>query len=147
MSREKDSWLIKLTLKPFPKPLKKQFESELFQDHVEEPQVFAAVLKREQIGWIELGYQKWNNRMRIWEFLVKKEHRGKGVGTLLLNHAAKVAKERGARMLILETQSCNAHAIKFYLSHRFQLVGFDSAAYSNDDVEKGEFRLELGLEI
>ena len=57
------------------------------------------------IGWVELRYQRWNNRMRVWEFLVKKGFRGKGVGTFLMNRAVEVAIEKGARMVVLETQS------------------------------------------
>src|SRR3972149_4735710 len=141
------SWTAKLTLKPLPKPLKKQFESELFADYVEEPRAFTAILNHEPVGWIEIGYHKWNNRMRVWQLLVKEAHRGKSIGTQLLKHAIKTAKEKSARMLILETQTCNAKAIGFYLAHGFQLIGFDTTAYSNHDIEKGEIRLELGLKL
>jgi ribosomal protein S18 acetylase RimI-like enzyme len=64
-----------------------------------------------------------------------------------MNHAVKVAKERGARMLVLETQSCNVPAINFYLKFGFKLIGFDVAAYSNKDVERKEVRLEFGLKL
>jgi hypothetical protein len=50
-------------------------------------------------------------------------------------------------MLILETQSCDVSAIDFYLKQGFDLIGFDSAAYSNDDIEKKEVRLEFGLSL
>jgi len=118
----------KLTLKPLPTPLKKQFEGQLFQEYVDEPRAFTALINSEQVGWIELGYHKRNNRMRIWQFLVKEEHRRKGIGTQLMQHTLKLAKERGARTLVLETQSCNVVAIKFYLAHGFQLIGFDTTA-------------------
>jgi ribosomal protein S18 acetylase RimI-like enzyme len=147
MSRAENSWKIELTLRRFEKPLEKTSESRFFEEFVEEPRVFAAKYRGEQVGWVELGYHKWNNRMRIWEFLVKPEFRGKGVGTLLMRHAAKVAKVKGARMLVLETQSCNVPAIRFYLKQGFDLVGFDSASYSNNDVEKKEVRVELGLRL
>lgn len=147
MAQTTKSWTAKLTLTPLPKPMKKQFESELFADYVEEPRAFTAILNGEPVGWIEIGYHKWNNRMRIWELLVKEQHRGKHIGTRLLKHATEIAKQKGARMLVLETQSCNAKAIGFYLAHGFQFIGFDTTAYSNDDVEKGEIRLELGLKL
>jgi len=50
-------------------------------------------------------------------------------------------------MLVLETQSCNLPAIDFYLKHGFELLGLDTAAYSNEDVAKGEVRLEFGRVI
>jgi ribosomal protein S18 acetylase RimI-like enzyme len=147
ISQAKKSWTAKLTLTPLTEPVQKRFEEQLFADHVEEPQAFAAISNGEQIGWIELGYQKWNNRVRVWELLVKKEHRGRGIGTKLMQHAIKQAKEKGARMLVLETQSCNVKAIRFYLKHGYQLIGFDTTAYSNQDIEKSEVRLELGLKL
>ena len=145
--REKESWKIEVTQKPLEQPLEKGFAGTLFEEHIQEPRAFAVVLNDEQVGWIELGYEKWNNRMRVWDFLVKDEYRRKGIGTLLMSYAVKVAKEKGARMLVLETQSCNVAAISFYLKQGFNLVGLDSAAYSNTDIEKKEVRIELGLTL
>jgi ribosomal protein S18 acetylase RimI-like enzyme len=145
--RTSGSWNIELTLKAFDAALEKYYRGKLFEEHVQEPRVFAAVQRDKQVGWIELGYDKWNNRMRVWEFLVEEHLRRRGIGTLLMNHAVKIAKEKGARMLVLETQTNNADAIDFYLRFGFHLVGLDIAAYSNDDIGRKEVRLELGLEL
>jgi ribosomal protein S18 acetylase RimI-like enzyme len=144
---EADSWKIALALKHFMEPVERASDSRFYEEFVEEPRAFAAELDRNQVGWMELGYHKWNNRMRVWEILVKEEYRKKGIGTLLMDHAVKIAKEKGARALVLETQSCNAPAISFYLKHGFELIGFDSTAYSNDDLQKKEVRLEMGLKL
>jgi len=143
--REPKAWRAELNLKPFENPQEKSYTGRFFEGHIEEPRVFAAVLDGEQVGWVELGYDKWNNRMRIWEFLVKKEHRRKNLGTALMKHAVAIAKQKGARMLVLETQSCNVLAIEFYLKQGFDLIGFDLAAYSNEDIKRKEVRLEFGL--
>jgi ribosomal protein S18 acetylase RimI-like enzyme len=127
--------------------MEKNYSGKLFEDHIAEPRVFTVVLANKQVGWIELGYEKWNNRMRVWEFLVDEQYRRRGIGTLLMNHAVKIAKEKGARMLVLETQTNNANAISFYLNFGFDLIGLDIAAYSNDDIGKREVRLELGLKL
>ena len=145
--REKDSWKAELVKKPFAEPLKKTFKGTFFEPQVEEPRVFAAQVEGQNVGWIELGYQKWNNTMRVWEFLVKEEYRGRGVGTALMDMAARIAREKEARMLVLETQSCNVPAITFYLKFGFDLIGFDTAAYSNNDIDKKEVRLEMGLKL
>jgi len=102
--RKKDRWEIKLVLEALPKPIEKRFEGGLFQDFVDEPRVFAAELEDKQVGWIELGFQNWNNRMRIWELLVEEGFRRKGIGTLLVDHAIKLSKERKTRMLVVETR-------------------------------------------
>ena len=94
--RTKKSWTAKLVLKPLPEPTQKRFTEQLFAEHVEEPRAFTAVYDGKQIGWIQLGYEKWNNRMRVWELLIKKEHRQKGVGTQLMQHAIKPSNCRSA---------------------------------------------------
>jgi hypothetical protein len=48
-----------------PEPIEELFKGGLFQDFVDEPRVFAAELEGKQVGLIELGFQEWNNRMRI----------------------------------------------------------------------------------
>jgi ribosomal protein S18 acetylase RimI-like enzyme len=78
---------------------------------------------------------------------VKEEYRGKGVGKLLMNKAVEIARQKGARMLILETQSWNVRAISFYVKYGFELVGLDTHAYSNQGIEKKDVRLEFGLEL
>lgn len=55
---------------------------------------------------------------------------------MLMSHAFKAAKEKGARMLVLERQSCNVPAIAFYLKQGLTLIGFNGTAYSNEDNEK-----------
>src|SRR4030042_5419321 len=142
-----ESWKIDVALKPLENKLEKNYQGRLFEDHVEEPRVFAAMLGDRQIGWIELGYEKGNKRMRGWEFLVEEESRRKQIGLALMNHAVKISKEQGARMLVLETQTNNVPAINFYLKFGFELIGFDTSAYSNQDIEKKEIRLELGLKL
>jgi ribosomal protein S18 acetylase RimI-like enzyme len=147
VGRDSGGWRIDLIRKPFDETLNKNYRGKLFEDHVEEPRVFAAQVVNEEVGWIELGYDGWNNRMRVWEFLVAEEFRKQGIGTLLMNHAVLIARQKGARMLVLETQTNNATAIDFYLRFGFEFMGLDTAAYSNDDVEKREVRLEMGMKL
>jgi GNAT superfamily N-acetyltransferase len=147
VKHQSDAWKIELRLKPLEKPQEKRYKGKLFEEQVEEPRAFAAILNGEQVGWIELGYHKWNNRMRMWEFLVKEGFRRKGIGATLMKHAIEIARQKGARMLVLETQSCDVPAIKFYLMQGFDLIGLDLAAYSNKDIKRKEVRLEFGLPL
>ena len=147
ITQEPQGWKIELTTKLLGEPLEKRYTGTLFEAHIEEPRVFCATIDGERVGWVELGYEKWNNRMRVWEFLVDEKSRRMGVGTQLMDHAVKVAKDRGARMLVLETQSCNIPAIAFYIKQGFRLIGFDSHAYSNEDAMRREVRLEFGLPL
>ena len=144
---ERGFWKIELARQPFEKTIDKNYHGKLFEDHVQEPRVFVAMCGDKQVGWLELGYDRWNNRMRVWELLVEDEFRKRGIGTLLVNNAARIAKEKGARMLVLETQTNNDVAVQFYLDFGFKLAGLDFAAYPNEGLEKREIRLELGLKL
>ncbi|MGB9134944.1 MAG: GNAT family N-acetyltransferase [Candidatus Bathyarchaeia archaeon] len=143
--QEYGAWKIDLALKPLEKPMEKSYTGTFFEAHIEEPRAFSAAVNGNQVGWVELGYEKWNNRMRVWEFLVKEDFRRMGVGGLLTDFAIRIAREKGERMLVLETQSYNVPAISFYLKKGFKLIGLDSTAYSNEDAIKREVRLEFGL--
>lgn len=57
------------------------------------------------------------------------------------------ARASGARILILETQSCNENAIAFYRRNGFDIVGFDLYAYSNTDPQQHEVRIEMGRKL
>lgn len=147
LSCKEGNWRASLKRKRFETPTEKGYESRFYEEFVDEPRAFTAISKGEHVGWLELGFHKWNNRMRVWEILVVEDFRRKGIGTLLMDHAVQLSRERGARMLVLETQSCNAPAIDFYTDYGFELIGFDSTAYSNKDMEKREIRLEMGLKL
>ena len=56
----------------------------------------------------------------------------------------EVAVRQNRRAVILETQSCNTNAIGFYLHEGFELIGFDTCCYTNNDIARREVRLDLG---
>lgn len=57
------------------------------------------------------------------------------------------AKQSGARMVVLETQTCNENAIEFYRKNGFDIIGFDLYAYTNSDPERHEIRIEMGRNL
>lgn len=59
----------------------------------------------------------------------------------------KEAEVSKARMVVLETQTCNESAIAFYRRYGFELIGFDPYSYSNTDPEKHEVRIEMGKKL
>lgn len=81
--------------------------------------------------------------MRVANLFVEEPFRRTGAGTVLMRHAVSVAEKAGARMLVLETQSCNMPAIGFYLSQGFAIGGLDLFHYSNEDLERHEVRIEM----
>ena len=92
--------------------------------------------------------ETWNNRFRISNICVfAPAARCRGIGTALMNAIVKEAAASGARMAVLETQSCNAAATGFYRRNGFEIIGFDLYAYSNDDPERHEIRIEMGKKL
>ena len=86
-------------------------------------------------------------RAIIYHTVVLKEYRNMGVGTRLMQTIEAAARACGARMLVLETQTCNERAIAFYKKHGFSLIGFDLYSYSNDDPKRCEVRIEMGKKL
>lgn len=70
--------------------------------------------------------------------------RSKGVGTLPRNAISDAAKASGARMSVLEIQSCNENAIAVYRKNGFEIIGFDVYSYQNTEPERHEIRIEKG---
>ena len=142
-----ENWEIHLVRKSLPEKAEKRFTDTLFSDWLEEPAAFAAFEGEQWLGCVEMSHERWNNRMRISNLLVEKAERGKGIGRRLFEAAVSHAKEKGARMLVLETQTCNAPAIAFYLAMGLRPIGLDLYSYSNQDPEQNEVRLEMGMAL
>jgi ribosomal protein S18 acetylase RimI-like enzyme len=145
IQQEKKEIKIELKRVALPSPVEKSFESSLFSDWLINPKVLGVFEGEDLLAYLELSEESWNNRLRIANLWVKEEHRHQGIGKMLMAKAIEIAKSGGNRALVLETQSCNDPAIRFYFSCGFNLIGLDSMHYQNDDIQRGEVRLEFGL--
>lgn len=138
-----DELSISFVKKKYPQPRWKGFEDELFGDWLHQPIVWGYHEQDKLIGCIELCHEVWNNRMRISNIYVDSDYRRKGLGQTMMDKAVEIASAMDCRALILETQSCNLPAIRFYRKNKFKLAGCDLNAYTNFDVEQEEVRLEF----
>ena len=66
-------------------------------------------------------------------------------GKRLMDKAKEIAVKQNRRAMILETQSCNTNAIGFYLHQGFEIIGFDTCCYTNNDIGRREVRINLGF--
>ncbi len=66
---------------------------------------------------------------------------------MLMGAIQAAAESLSARMIVLETQSCNEAAIAFYRRNGFSIIGFDLYTYSNTDPERHEVRIEMGKKL
>ncbi len=96
------------------------------------------------LACIEVCPEDWTNRLMVTELWVTDELQGKGLGKRLMDKAKEVAKAQNRRVITLETQSCNTKAIGFYLHQGFELIGFDTCCYTNNDIGRQEVRINLG---
>ena len=108
-------------------PEEYDFADGLYQDYWPEAEAYGVVGDDgEMLACIEVCPEEWSNRLMVTELWVSERLRGKGVGKRLMDQAKEIARAQGRRAIILETQSCNANAIGFYLHQGFELIGFDT---------------------
>ena len=133
---------------PFEAPIERTFDDVFFGEWLENSVAFGAFESEKLIGYVEGSLESWNNRFRISNICVFDDaKRSSGIGTALIKAILKTAESTGARMVVLETQSCNENAIEFYKKHGFSVIGFDLYAYSNADPEHHEIRIEMGKKL
>lgn len=142
-----DQYSFEFVYKEFECMQKRGFEDELLGDWLEQPVLYGAYKGEQLAGLIEGSMETWNNRFRISNILVFDEFRNQNIGSEMMAFIFAKAKKMGARMVVLETQSCNIPAIRCYQKNGFKIIGFDTHAYSNRDIENREVRMEMGREI
>ena len=126
-------------------PEEYDFPDSLYQDHWEKAEAFGVVSDDGKLlACIEVCPEEWSNRLLVTELWVSDELQGKGLGKQLMDRAKEVAVAQNRRAIILETQSCNTKAIGFYLHQGFELIGFDTCCYTNNDIGRREIRFNLG---
>lgn len=139
---------FKIIYKPFEKPNEISFDDVFFNEWLDDLVAFGAFENGQLLGYVEGTLEKWNNRYRISNICVFDEtRRHSGIGTALMNTILLEAKQSGARMVVLETQTCNENAIAFYRKNGFEIIGFDLYAYTNSDPERHEIRIEMGRKL
>ena len=134
--------------KHFDSPVERSFDDCFFGEWLEAPVAYGAFEGDRLLGYVEGASESWNNRYRISNICVfDGANRHGGIGSALMSAILRDAKESGARMAVLETQTCNENAIAFYLKNGFELIGFDLYAYTNTDPEQHEIRIEMGKKL
>lgn len=127
-------------------PEEYDFPDSLYQDHWEKAEAYGVVGDNGELrACIEVCPEEWSNRLLVTELWICDELQKKGLGKRLMDKAKEVAQAQNRRAIILETQSCNTNAIGFYLHQGFEIVGFDTCCYTNNDIGRHEVRINLGF--
>lgn len=144
--KNQDGWAINLARKDFQQPFKKWDDTDkVIQSYKGNSEIFGAFIDEKEAGLVQFEYQPHNKTVRVWDIDVWKEFQNQGVGTKLMNKCISRAREFGARRIVLEVQSSNLKAIDYYRKMGFDLIGLDASHYHNDDIERNEVRLEMGM--
>jgi len=126
-------------------PEEYDFPDSLYQEHWEKAEAYGVISDGgDLLACIEICPEEWSNRLMVTELWVSEELRSQGLGKRLMDKAKEAAANQKRRAIILETQSCNTDAIGFYLHEGFELIGFDTCCYTNNDIERREVRINLG---
>lgn len=93
------------------------------------------------VGVLDVARQSWNEVAWVWNLMLDVDARGQGLGRHLMERTIDWARDQGLRAVMLETQSNNVPACKFYARLGFQLVGINEAFYTNSDRQQDEVAL------
>ncbi len=99
------------------------------------------------VGLIDAEHQAWNQTSMVWNILIDRHHRRRGLGRHFMQRAAEWARQHGCRALTLETQNNNIDACRFYQHLGFRLTGIRDDLYHNDDLQRGEVAIFWSLAV
>jgi ribosomal protein S18 acetylase RimI-like enzyme len=103
-------------------------DSKLFSEKINQKSIFIAEEKKEYIGHICFGKHILNppfiNSVFIEELVIKKEYRGNGYGTKLIEKLVNYCKNKKIVSIHLGTGNTNGKAKRYYKKQGFKKVGF-----------------------
>lgn len=114
---------------------------------IEEGHSFSALDGSEMVAVALAETRRWNGTLWIWEFHVTPSHQRRGIGRQMMDILAEKANAAGLRTMLVETQSTNMPAIRFYRAAGFFIEGIDLSYYSNHDIPDGEVAIFMKRKI
>lgn len=93
------------------------------------------------VGVLDVATESWRNVAWIWNIMLDVDVRTQGLGRELIQQCIEWAKQKDLRAIMLETQTNNVPACKFYQAMGFELVGINDVFYTNRDIERDEVAL------
>ena len=147
IKRSGDNFNVSFVKKPFDTPFvhEPNDTDRLYQPWWDDVKAWGIAENGRLIAVIETAAEEWSNRLRVTELWIDEAYRRQGIGTALMDIAVKRAQEEKRRAVMLETQSRNEDAIAFYLAYGFTLIGFNACEYQNNDLDRKEVRMEMGI--
>ncbi len=101
---------------------------EYFEEKIESKEIFIAKLQDKIVGYVIFNIvekknpiMRYRKQLSIEAICVDEKSRGKGIGTLLLEHVKNKAKEQKCTHIYLTVNQENENAIKVYEKFGFQV--------------------------
>lgn len=110
-----------------PNTLKQELENKVGLDSY----YIVAKQNQEIVGFA--GITKIIDEVNIMNIVVRKDKRGLGIGSALLEEIFKISKNIQAKTITLEVDENNIPAIKLYQKYGFTQVGLRKKYYNNTD--------------
>jgi len=92
--------------------------------------IFVAEEEGTVVGFGFIHVWQWNKVAWIGDLVVEEGHRGRGIGTKLVQHLAKVAKNDGC-IALMDDPPPKHPVIGFYLRLGFRLCGYNDSYFAN----------------
>ncbi len=99
------------------------------------------------VALLDVERERWRDSAVVWNIMVDRAYRRKGLGRELVSRAVAWGRNQGLRGLVLETQTNNLAACRFYQAMGFKLCGIDDHFYSNDDIGANEVAIFWWYEL
>jgi ribosomal protein S18 acetylase RimI-like enzyme len=99
------------------------------------------------VGMVDVKREAWREAGFVWNIAVDRAHRGRGLGRQLMQQVIEWGQREELRAIILETQTNNWPACRFYQSFGFKLSGIDDHYYTNRDIANKEVALFWTYEL
>jgi ribosomal protein S18 acetylase RimI-like enzyme len=99
------------------------------------------------VGMVDVQRQAWREAAWMWNIAIDRAYRGQGLGRELMGRVMEWGRRQGLRAIILETQTNNWPACRFYQHLGFQLTGVDDHYYTNQDVANKEVAIFWTYEL
>ncbi|SMD18496.1 GNAT family N-acetyltransferase [Pedobacter nyackensis] len=96
--------------------------------------IFYAKLGNDIVGTASL-LKKSNNIFELGKMAVSNKAQGYGIGTLLLEHAIKVAKSENVQKLVLYSNKQLEPALRLYRKYGFEEVALEQGPYERADIK------------
>jgi len=114
--------------------LKERYNPSVFNElSVYWPNGFLVIEDMGRIVGFLFGIMSSEVECRVLMLAVKKDHRNRGIGTMLLNRFLMEGANRGVHLISLEVRASNLSAIRFYQRLGFMMTGRIPNYYSNGE--------------